>query len=161
MTFFLDGNYPRGMEYLDLDAGSHWSKRGEMLSLLRLGRTAEALEKIRTITDDARMRLAEACLQKRPSSEIEELSKDAHGQFALSDPEISYTTAEIEAFCGRNQVALGLLRQAVQDRFCSYPVLDSDPLFSPLRHTAEFQTIRVAAIDCQNKFVAYRNQHRQ
>jgi hypothetical protein len=91
------------------------------------------------------MRLVEGCLEKRPSSEIAELSNGAHG-FSLSDPEIRYTTARIEAFCGRNQVALGLLRRAVHDRFCSYPALDSDPLFSPLRRTTEFQEIRSAEI---------------
>jgi len=158
-AFYMDGNYPRGMEYVALDAGSHWSKRNEVEILLRRGKNAEALEKVRTTTDDPRMRLVEGCLEKRPSSEIDELSNGAHG-FPLSDPEIRFTVAEIEAFCGRNQVALALLRQAVHDRFCSYPALDSDPLFSPLRHTTEFQEIRSAAIDCQNKFVTYRSQHR-
>jgi hypothetical protein len=28
-----------------------------------------------------------------------------------------------------------------------------------LRHTTEFQEIRSAAVDCQNKFLAYRSQH--
>jgi tetratricopeptide (TPR) repeat protein len=157
VAFVQDGNYPRGMEYLALDAGSHWSKRNEVFILLRQGRTAEALEKVRTITDDPRMRLVEGCLEKRPSPEIAELSDGAHG-FSLSDPEIREGTAEIEAFCGRNQVALGLLRQAVHDRFCSYPALDSDPLFLPLRHTTEFQEIHSAAMDCQKKFLAYRSQ---
>jgi serine/threonine protein kinase/tetratricopeptide (TPR) repeat protein len=157
VAFVQDGNYPRGMEYLALDAGSHWSKRNEVFILLRRGRNAAALEKVRTINDDPRMRLVEGCLEKRPSSEIAELSNGAHG-FSLSDPEIRHGTAEIEAFCGRNQVALGLLRQAVHDRFCSYPALDSDPLFSPLRHTTEFQEIRSAAMDCQKKFLAYRSQ---
>src|SRR5215831_13388359 len=152
MAFSLDGNYRREMEYLALNAGSSWAKRAEVGSLLRQGRNSEALEKARTDTDDPRVRLVEACLAKRPSSEIDELSKGAHG-FALSDPEIRYTTAENEAFCGRNQVALELLRQAVHDRFCSYPALDSDPLLLPLRQTAEFQEIRVAARDCQNKFL--------
>jgi hypothetical protein len=156
VAFFLDGNYPRGMEYTALDAGSQWSNRNEVYILLRQGRNAEALEKARILTDDPRMRLAEACLQKRPASEIDELSSGTRG-FAFSDPEIRYTTAEIEAFCGRNQVALGLLRQAVHDRFCSYPALDSDPLFSPLRQTTEFQEIRSAAMDCQKEFLAYRS----
>jgi eukaryotic-like serine/threonine-protein kinase len=159
-AFSLDGQYSRGMEYVALDAGSHWSNRAEVSSLLREGRNAEALEKARTITDDPRVQLVEACLEKRPSSEIDELSREAHG-FWLSDPEIRYTTAENEAFCGRNQVALGLLRQAVEDGYCSYPALDSDPLFSTLRHTAEFQQVRSAAMDCQKKFLGYRNQHRQ
>ena len=160
MAFFLDGNYPRGMEYLALDPGSHWSKRNEVEILLRQGRNAEALEKVRTTTGDPRMRLVEGFLEKRPSSEIVELSNGAHGS-SLSDPEIRYTTAETEAFCGRNQVALELLRQAVHDKHCSYPALDSDPLFSPLRHTTEFQEVCSAAMDCQKKFLACRGQHPQ
>ena len=161
MAFFLDGQYRRGMEYLALDAGSHWSKRAEVTSLLRQGKNVEVLEKARTIADDARTRLAEACLQKRPSSEIDKLSKASHDSFALSDPEIRYTTAEVEALCGRDQVALALLRQAVQDGFCSYPALDSDPLLARLRLTDEFKEIHIAAIDCQKKFLAYRNEHPQ
>lgn len=160
MNFIWDGEYQRGTEYLALDEGSHWTKRAEVIALIRQRKNEEALDKARTIADDARMRLMEACLQKRPSSEIEELSARAHG-FAVADPEVRYSTAEVEALCGRNQVALELLHQAVQDRFCPYPALDSDPLFSPLRHTAEFEQIRSAAMDCQNKFVAYRNQNRR
>jgi hypothetical protein len=53
----------------------------------RRGRNAEALENVRTITDDPRMRLVEGCLEKRPSSEIAELSNGAHG-FSLSDKQI-------------------------------------------------------------------------
>jgi len=37
--------------------------------------------------------------------------------------------------------------------------MDNDPLFAQLRHTAEFQQIRAAGIDCQKKFLAYRAQH--
>jgi hypothetical protein len=92
------------------------------------------------------MRLVEACQQERPSSEIDELSNRAHG-FALAVPEIRYTTAEIEAFCGGSQVALAVVSPAVQDRYCSYPALDSDPSLSPLRRPAEFQQIRSVAMD--------------
>ena len=183
-AFSLDGEYSRAMEYNALDAGSQFSKRDEVTILLRQGRNVEALEKLRTIfskrdevtillrqgrnvealeklrtiADDSGYRLAQACIEKRPSSEIDFLSKGVFG-FSLSDPEVRYTTAEIEAFCGRNQVALGFLRQAVQGRFCSYPALDSDPLFASLRQSAEFQEIHSAAIECQNKFLAYRSQH--
>jgi hypothetical protein len=96
-AFDLDGKYQRAMDYRALDAGSNWSKRAEVSGLLSQGRNAEPLEKARTITDDPRVRLVEACLEKRQSSEIDQLSKDAHG-FALSDPEIRYNTAEDEAF---------------------------------------------------------------
>jgi eukaryotic-like serine/threonine-protein kinase len=157
-TFFLDGNYQRAVEYLALDAGSNYSKRNEVEILLRQGRKTEALEKVHPLTENLGMRLVEACLEERSASEIETLSKNALS-FAVSDPEMRYATAEFEALCGKDKAALGLLRQAVEGGYCSYPAIDSDPLLAPLRHTAEFQEIRSAAIDCQKKFLAYRSEH--
>jgi eukaryotic-like serine/threonine-protein kinase len=164
-SFSLDGNFQRALVYLALDAGSSYSKRNEVEILLRQGKRTEALEVVHPLTEYensgmkfSEMRLAEACLRARPESEIEALSKDAQS-FAVSDPEIRYATAEFQAFCGRRQAALALLREAVQGRFCPYTAMDSDPLFEPLRHTAEFQEIRSAAVDCQNRFLAYRSQH--
>jgi eukaryotic-like serine/threonine-protein kinase len=162
-AFSLDGNYKRAMEYLALDNGSNYSNRNVVEILLRQGRKTEALEITQALTENSgtrntSMRLVDACLRGQPESEIEALSKDAQS-FEVSDPEIRYATADYQAFCGRSQAALALLHQAVQGRFCAYTAMDSDPLFEPLRHTAEFQEIRSAAVDCQNKFRAYRSQH--
>jgi tetratricopeptide (TPR) repeat protein len=162
-AFSLDGNYKRAMEYLALDNGSNYSNRNVVEILLRQGKKTEALEITQALTENSAtrntsMRLVDACLRGRPESEIEALSKDAQS-FEVSDPEIRYATADYQAFCGRSQAALALLHQAVQGRFCPYTAMDSDPLFEPLRHTAEFQEIRSAAVDCQNKFLAYRSQH--
>jgi serine/threonine protein kinase len=157
-TFFLDGNYQRAVEYLALDAGSNYSKRNEVEILLRQGRKTEAVEKVHSLTENLGMRLVEACLEERSASEIEALSKSAQS-FEVYDPELRYATAGFEAFCGKNEAALGLLRQAVRGGYCSYSAIDSDPLIASLRHTAEFQGIRSAAIDCQKKFLAYRSQY--
>ncbi len=158
-AFSLDGNFQRAREYLALDAGSEYAKRNEVEILLRQGRKAEALEMmVHPLTESSLMRLVEACLRARPEPEIEALSKQA-ASFAVSDPEVRYSTADYESFCGRHEAALALLRQAVQGRFCPYTAMDSDALFEPLRHTAEFQQIRSAAVDCQNKFLSYRSQH--
>lgn len=157
-AFSLDGNCQRALEYLALDTGSNYSKRNEVEILLRQGKKTEALEVAHSLTENSGMRLVHACLLGRPESEIEALSKDAQS-FAVSDPEMRYAMADYQAFCGRHEAALALLRQAVQGRFCPYTAMDSDPLFEPLRHTAEFQQIRSTAVDCQNKFLAYRSQH--
>jgi hypothetical protein len=157
-AFSLDGNFQRAGEYLALDAGSDYSKRNEVEILLRQGRKTEALE-VAHLAESSGMRLVEACLRGRPESEIETRSKDARS-FAVSDPEMRYAVADYQAFCGRNEAALALLRQAVQGRYCPYTAMDSDPLLAPLRDTAEFREIRSAAVDCQNKFLTYRNQHR-
>src|ERR1700746_1382039 len=158
--FFLDGNYERAMEYLALDKGSTYSNHNEVDILLRQGKKTETLERIRGLNDAFGLGLVEVCLKGQPPAEIELLSKDFHRYVgSVSDPEVKYGAAQYEAVCGREQDAIGFLRKAVEGNFCSYPALDSDPLFSPLRHTAEFQEIRSAAVDCQNKFLAYRSQH--
>jgi eukaryotic-like serine/threonine-protein kinase len=161
-SFFLDGNDERAMVYLALDRGSTYSKLNEADILLRQGKKTETLERIRELNDAFGLRLVEACLKGRPPTEIEPISKDFHN-FAASiyDPELRYVAAQYEAVCGREQDAIGFLRKAVEGNFCSYPALDSDPLFASLRHTAQFQEIRSEAIGCQTKFLAYRSQHRQ
>ncbi|MGB8721289.1 MAG: protein kinase [Terriglobales bacterium] len=160
--FFLDGNYERAMEYIALDKGSTYSNHNEVDILLRQGKKTEALERIRGLNDAFGLGLVEVCLKGQPPAEIELLSKDFHRYVgSVSDPEIKYVAAQYEAVCGREQDAIGFLRKAVEGNFCSYPALDSDPLFSPLRHTAEFQEIRSAAMDCQKKFLAYRSQQPQ
>jgi hypothetical protein len=93
-----------------------------------------------------------------PNQRLQALSREAQS-FAVPDPEMRYAVADYQAFCGRQEEALTLLRQAVQGRFCPYTAMDSDPLFDSLRHRTEFQEIRSAAVDCQNKFLAYRSQH--
>jgi eukaryotic-like serine/threonine-protein kinase len=163
-AFLLDGNFQRALEYLALDAGSNYSQRNEVEMFLRQGKRAEALEVAHALTKNSSvrnsgMRLVDGCLRGRPESEIEALSREAQS-FAVPDPEMLYAVADYQAFCGRQEAALTLLRQAVQGRYCPYTAMDSDPLLEPLRHIGEFQEIRSAAIDCQNKFVAYRNQHR-
>ena len=140
----------------------------EMEVLLPLAiEIADALEKVRSLNlrfhdlgkfDDLRMHLVEACLAQRPAAQIEALAKAAQ-TFPVSDVERRYTTAEFEALCGKNEAALGVLREAVEGGYCSYPAIDFDPLFASLRRSAEFQRIRSSAIDCQKKFLAYRNQH--
>jgi hypothetical protein len=162
-AFFLDGNYKRSVEYLALDTGSNYSQRNEVEMLLRQGKETEALEIAHALTENSAvrnsgMRLVDACLRGRPESEVEALSREAQS-FAVPDPEMRYAVADYQAFCGRQEAAMTLLRQAVQGRFCPYTAMDSDPLFEPLRHTTEFQEIRSAAVDCQNKFLAYRSQH--
>jgi hypothetical protein len=143
------------MVYLNLDPDSNYANRGEAFILLRQGMNDEALEKARLLPGDRDMRLLIACIEVKPTSEITTLSSNALSHL-VSDPEIRYWTASIESFCGRHEDAIKLLRQAVQGRYCSFPALDKDPLFVPLRGIPEFKDIRAAAIDCQDKLLAYR-----
>jgi hypothetical protein len=69
-----------------------------------------------------------------------------------SDPEGPYGVAPMLAYCGRPQDALRFLERAVDGNFCSFPALDLDPVWTPLRNDPEFRRIRSKAMACHERF---------
>ena len=97
-----------------------------------------------------------AVLEHRPSSEIAARAlKGEAGAMANRDPEPKYLGAALDAFSGQGDVALRMLRRAVEQNYCGYPAMDSDPLFASIRNTPEFAAIRTGGIDRQKKFKAH------
>jgi len=74
----------------------------------------------------------------------------------LRDPELLYYQGSIMAFCGNKDLAVRLLRSAIEHNYCALSALDFDPLLVKLRGTPEFAELRVAANQCQQKFLAGR-----
>jgi hypothetical protein len=72
------------------------------------------------------------------------------------DPESLYFNAAVLSFCGQQDAALRQLRKAIKWNCCSYPAMDKDPLFGPIRQRPEFAELRQAAIQCQQSFLAHR-----
>ena len=72
------------------------------------------------------------------------------------DSEPKYFVGTNLAFCGQPEPALRLLRRAVEENYCGYPSMDSDPLLESVRGTPEFAAIRSAGIECQKNFLAHR-----
>ena len=72
------------------------------------------------------------------------------------DPEQHYWAATIMVACGEPDRALRLLRSAVEHRYCSYPLLDRDPMFEPVRSRTEFAEILDAGRECQQRFLEHR-----
>jgi hypothetical protein len=96
-----------------------------------------------------------ACIQHRPLLEI---ASPAANVQTSEDPEANYLAAANLAYCGQTKEALRLLKLAVQRNYCSYPAMDSDPLFANVRTTPEFAAIRAAGIACQKRFLSERQQ---
>jgi hypothetical protein len=71
------------------------------------------------------------------------------------DGETKFLEAPLDAFAGQHDVALRLLRRAVEQKYCGYPAMDNDPLFASIRSAPQFAAIRSAGIDCQKKFREY------
>ena len=76
----------------------------------------------------------------------------------MRDGEPMYVTSEMVAFACEPELALRLLRRAVEMNFCPDPAMDNDPAFDRMRNSPEFRQIRQAAIDNQAHFLRFRAQ---
>jgi len=77
---------------------------------------------------------------------------------AQRDPEPRYFVGALLAYCGQKDAAVRLLKSAIEQNYCAYIALQSDPLLVKLRGTPEFSKLLSAAKECQNKFLAHRDQ---
>ena len=155
LTFLELGKYERALDYVRLDAGSRWSAGITGDILLRQGKLEEALKSY-VSRREAPLHPAGpvgAFLEHRPASEVATLALQIEARdMANRDPEPKYLRAALLAFCGQRDVALRLLRRAVEQNYCGYPAMDNEPLFANIRNTPEFAAIRAAGIKCQEKF---------
>ncbi len=152
------GKYERALDYLRLDAGSDWSTRNKASVLLRQGKQDEVLKMLQSQNTAAVRRggLIEAFLEHRPASEIATIAKQSEAELmADRDPENKFLAGAQAAFAGQQEVALRLLRRAVEQNYCGVPAMDNDPLFASIRNRPEFASIRTAGIECRRKFTEH------
>ena len=120
--------------------------------LLREGKAKEALEvgrpDIGTWTSYD-MLLARAA--NKPADEIAALASRIKPE---DDPETNYFAASHLAYCGQSRAALDMLKRTVQANYCSYPAMDTDPMFASIRSLPEYAEIRSIGMTCQNSFLA-------
>lgn len=156
IAFLHDGDYPRAMNYLNLDRGSEWAKAFSIHMLVRQGRAEEAV-KIGSpgMPQWPSYEMLLACAQGRPSDEIARLAASVT---PLGDPEATYLSAAHLAYCGQTTGALELLARAVEGKYCAYPAMETDPFFASVRAAQEFVAIREAASRCQADFLAQLSQ---
>ncbi len=141
----------RAMDFIRLDAGSEYANYALPSLLLREGKVAEAREAVKKVaaTPLFHRDLLQACLVG-PSSELERIAHaDETGMPAEPDPEIVYYQGAILAYCGKKDAAFHMLKIAVEQNYCAYSNLLSDPLLSKLRSDRRFDEILTAAHDCQ------------
>ena len=94
--------------------------------------------------------LLEACLQLRPASDLDRIAQDAETSFpADPDPETWYYEGSLFAYCGKKQAALHLLQSAIENNYCAYSNLLSDPLLTKLRADPDIDKLLTAAHECQ------------
>jgi len=150
-AFMELGRFERARDFIQFDAGSEWASYATPNLLLREGKVAEAREAVKHMPGNPHYHrdLLQACLQG-PPSDLERLAHEAdtHGP-SDPDPELAYYEGTILAYCGRKDAAFHLLNAAIQENYCAYSQLHSDPLLAKLRLVPEFNQLINAAQECQ------------
>ncbi len=151
-AFMELGQPQRAMDFVRLDAGSEWAASATLSVLLREGKLAEARESVKNVSPAAHYHrdLLEACLGMRPPSELDRVTAFVEASvLSEPDPERWYYEGTIMAFCGKPDIALHMIKAAVDQNYCSYSALLADPLLANMRSGKEFDAVLTAAHQCQ------------
>jgi hypothetical protein len=161
-TFIQSGEAQRAMDFVRLDAGSEWAAMATAFILMGQGKLGEVREAIQRMSDDALMRrdLFRACLDPMQTSQLASIAgKTEAAALAKTDVEPRYFMGALLSYCGQKDAALRLLKSAIEHDYCAYKALQADPLLVKLRGTPEFSQLLSAAKQCQNRFLAQRDQN--
>jgi len=156
-AFFEAGKTAFAKQYLNKDAGSEWSDAVMVSVLMREGRMKEAREAAdRMTTNPTWMRdFLLACLNKDPHEAVDLLATQARDRLLPEqDSELKYYQGAMLAQCGEKKIAYEFLRKSVEQNYCAYQALQSDPLLSGVQGESDFREIVQAAGECQRKFKA-------
>jgi TolB-like protein len=154
---FMDlGKTERAKDFVDLDVGTEWANYALTYLLLREGKVADARVAVKKMSANPRYHrdLLEACLTG-PSSELDRLAHEAEtNPPAEADPEVGYEQGAIFAYCGKKEAAFHVMKIAIEQNYCSYSNLLSDPLVRSLHSDPKFDEVLTAAHQCQDAIQA-------
>jgi tetratricopeptide (TPR) repeat protein len=151
-VFMELGKTQRAQDFVRLDLGSEWSNWVAPAILLREGKVAEARERAKQMPAGAAYHrdFLHACLQNPPPGDFDAVARKTEAAtLAEPDPELWYLEGAIMGFCGQKTAALHLLKAAVEQNYCAYSALLSDPLLAKLRQEQAFDEVLTAAGSCQ------------
>ena len=103
--------------------------------------------------------LIQGCLDPQQISQLDKAAKRIEAAaLAGADPEPKFWMGAALSYCGQKDAALRLLRIAVEQNYCAYAALQTDPLLVKLRRSPEISELLSNAKQCQNRFLAQRDQ---
>ena len=155
-TFAPLGNEERAMTFLRLDAGSEWFKDRVPFMLASAGKRSEALANTKYMSAGekswAGRSLWELCLDSSP--ELKKIAPEVEAKYmANPDSEPRYLLGAVLCYCGSQDAGVPLIRSAIEQNYCAYQALQSDPLLKKLRETPEFPPLLSEAKSCQDRFL--------
>ena len=157
LVFLQLGRPGRAQDFARLDAGSEWTAFATFLTQVREGKINQARETAHRMSANPYYHrdMLEACLQTPQPVELDKIANAAETMLlAQSDSEPRYFQGANLVFCGHKEIAVRLLRSAIDHNYCAYSALQKDPLLEKLRGMPEFPQLLTAARECQNRFLA-------
>jgi serine/threonine protein kinase len=153
------GNTRRAWEFVGLDAGSEWGSWATTSVLLREGKISEARASVKKISSSSRYYrdLLEAVLGLRSSAELDQIANRLTSTQEGEDPESYYQQGSLLAYAGRTDVAIHMLKVAIEGNYCAYSALTSDPLLTKVRSAPAYKELLNAAKACQEPILALRD----
>ena len=130
-AFMELGKTDRAADFIRLDAGSEWAAYVQPSLLLREGKVAEAREAVKHMPTAPRYHrdLLESCLELRPPSDLDKLAQESETSYPSDpDPETWYYEGALFAYCGKHKAGIHLLQSAIDNNYCAYSNLLTDPL---------------------------------
>ncbi len=156
ITNYLAGRYDRAEQFLNLSPDNDFYFGNLAVVRMRQGQPEEALELARQTSYSILAAALEPFLAGT-AMEPEVLRREIGFTDALNDVEQVHWNAGIFAYVGEHEVALDVLRRAIDGGYCSYPHMDTDPLFASLRADPEFAQgwaeARTAGKACHERFL--------
>jgi hypothetical protein len=129
--------------------------------LLREGKTKDALQQLRRLPESSffHTRALEACYGDPRAPGAAQLLQQAEKEiFAYRDPEPKFSQAGSFNHCSGNAFTARLMRSAIEGGFCGYDQLQLDPMLRGFRQSEEYPALLARAKQCQDRFIAERDQ---
>ena len=93
---------------------------------------------------------------KDPQS-LARFQREAQAALSDPDPEPHYIIAGEFLYCGRKELALEMIKSAVDAHFCAYSGLQNDSIWAKLRGTPEWAELVSEAKKCRDEFMEKRD----
>jgi tetratricopeptide (TPR) repeat protein len=156
-AFLEMGKTDRAMDFVRLDAGSEWAAWVTPYVYLAQGHVVEARNAATNMGKVSKYHrdLMVACTQAQKPADMEKIAREAELSVMMErDPEAWFHLGELMSYCGQHEAATRLMRGAIEQNYCAYETLQTDPLLVKLRGTSEFSGLQSEAKKCQDVFRA-------
>ena len=153
-------NYERARTYFQLQSGTEYEAAGQVNIFVDEGKIEEALEKVRSLpsTPFYGTALLEPCLQHMAVKTNEAVERVRAVTMGEDDPFPKYILAAWDSYCGQPEYAYRELQRAIEQNYCAYPQMETDPMLASLRTRPEFAALRSLGIACQQRFISHRKE---